>query len=138
MNSSTRTKSKSRKRLWIILVVVFCVLSGGEFVAQSLGSSVPVDPSQLGTAESGVVARSIVARGKVQPITEVEVKSMASGIVTKLDADLNQTVHTGQVLTIPEQAVIYDKDRKASVWVPDVHGKDGHRVTGYQDRDFKW
>jgi HlyD family secretion protein len=32
------------------------------------------------------------------------------------------------VLTIPEQAVIYDKDRKASVWVPDVHGKDGHRV----------
>jgi HlyD family secretion protein len=24
--------------------------------------------------------------------------------------------------------VIYDKDRNASVWVPDVHGKDGHRV----------
>jgi HlyD family secretion protein len=32
------------------------------------------------------------------------------------------------VLTIPEQAVIYDKDRHASVWVPDVHGKDGHRI----------
>jgi len=24
--------------------------------------------------------------------------------------------------------VIYDKDRNASVWVPDAHGKDGHRV----------
>ena len=31
-------------------------------------------------------------------------------------------------LTIPEQAVLYDKDRNASVWVPDTHGKDGHRV----------
>jgi HlyD family secretion protein len=34
------------------------------------------------------------------------------------------------VLTIPEQAVLYDKDRNASVWVPDTHGKDGHRVVG--------
>ena len=33
-----------------------------------------------------------------------------------------------KVLTIPEQAVLYDKDRNASVWVPDAHGKDGHRV----------
>jgi HlyD family secretion protein len=32
------------------------------------------------------------------------------------------------VLTVPEQAVLYDKDRNASVWVPDPHGKDGHRV----------
>jgi len=32
------------------------------------------------------------------------------------------------VLTVPEQAVIYDKDRNATVWVPDAHGKDGHRV----------
>ena len=32
------------------------------------------------------------------------------------------------VLTVPEQAVLYDKDRHASVWVPDPHGKDGHRV----------
>ena len=33
-----------------------------------------------------------------------------------------------RVLTVPEQAVIYDKDRHASVWAPDPHGKDGHRV----------
>ena len=24
--------------------------------------------------------------------------------------------------------MIYDKDRNATVWVPDAHGKDGHRV----------
>jgi len=31
------------------------------------------------------------------------------------------------VLTVPEQAVIYDKDRNATVMVPDPHGKDGQR-----------
>jgi HlyD family secretion protein len=31
------------------------------------------------------------------------------------------------VLTVPEQAVLYDKDRNASVEVPDPAGKDGRR-----------
>jgi HlyD family secretion protein len=26
--------------------------------------------------------------------------------------------------------VLYDKDRNASVWVPDAHGKEGHRIVG--------
>ena len=104
MNTSTRTKSRSRKRLWIILAVVFCVLGGGGFVAaKSLSSSPPLDPSQLGTVETSDIARSVVATGKVQPITEVEVKSKASGIVTKLDTDINQTVRTGQVLAQLDQ-----------------------------------
>ena len=110
MNSSPRTKSKSRKRLWIILIVVFCVLAGGGFVAaKSLGGAPPLDPSQLGTVETGDIARSVVATGKVQPITEVEVKSKASGIVTKLDTDINQTVHTGQVLAQLDQDEILDQ-----------------------------
>jgi HlyD family secretion protein len=110
LNSSPRTKSKSRKRLWIILIVVFCVLAGGGFVAaKSLGGASPLDPSQLGTVETGDIARSVVATGKVQPITEVEVKSKASGIVTKLDTDINQTVHTGQVLAQLDQEEILDQ-----------------------------
>ena len=110
MNTSTRTKSRSRKRLWIILAVVFCVLGGGGFVAaKSLSSSPPLDPSQLGTVETSDIARSVVATGKVQPITEVEVKSKASGIVTKLDTDINQTVRTGQVLAQLDQEEILDQ-----------------------------
>ena len=110
MNSSTRTKSKSRKRLWILLVITLCVLAGGGFfAARVLGGSPPLDPSQLGTVESGDIARSVVATGKVQPITEVEVKSKASGIVTRLDTDINQTVHTGQVLAQLDQEEILDQ-----------------------------
>jgi HlyD family secretion protein len=101
---------KSRKRLWIILAVVVCVLSGGGVVAaKSLGGSEPLDPSQMGVAEKGDIARSVVATGKVQPITEVEVKSKASGIVTKLDTDINQTVHVGQVLVQLDQQEILDQ-----------------------------
>jgi HlyD family secretion protein len=110
LNSSPRTKSKSRRRLWIILAVVICVLGGGGFIAaKTLGGSPPLDPSQLGSVETGDIARSVVATGKVQPITEVEVKSKASGIVTKLDTDINQTVHTGQVLAQLDQAEILDQ-----------------------------
>jgi HlyD family secretion protein len=32
------------------------------------------------------------------------------------------------VLTVPEQAVLYDKDRNATVWVPDASAKEGHRI----------
>ena len=110
MNSSPKAKSRSRKRLWIILAVVVCVLAGGGFIAaRSLGGSPPLDPSQLGTAEMGDIARSVVATGKVQPITEVEVKSKASGIVTKLDTDINQTVRKGQVLAQLDQEEILDQ-----------------------------
>jgi HlyD family secretion protein len=101
---------KSRKKLWIILIVVICVLAGGGvYAAKTLGATPPLDPSQLGTAENGDIARSVVATGKVQPITEVEVKSKASGIVTKLDSDINQTVHTGQVLAQLDQQEILDQ-----------------------------
>jgi HlyD family secretion protein len=101
---------KSRKRLWIVLVAVVCVLAGGGvWAAKSLGGSTELDPSQLGKAERGDIARSVVATGKVQPITEVEVKSKASGIVTKLDADINQNVHSGQVLVQLDQQEILDQ-----------------------------
>ena len=40
----------------------------------------------------------MVATGKVTPITKVEIKSKASGIVKKLYVDVNDHVKQGQVL----------------------------------------
>ena len=52
----------------------------------------------MATVEHGAIARSVVATGKVQPRTKVEVKSKASGIVKKILADYGQDVKEGDVL----------------------------------------
>ena len=43
----------------------------------------------------GDIAKSVVATGKIQPITKVELKSKASGIVEKLYVDINQACDQG-------------------------------------------
>jgi HlyD family secretion protein len=73
------------------------------------GNTTKFEPSQLAKAERGDIARSVVATGKVQPITKVEVKSKASGIVTRLDTDINAHVHQGQVLAQLDQQEILDQ-----------------------------
>ena len=43
-------------------------------------------------------ARSVVATGKIEPITKVEIKSKANGIIVRLAADVDHQVEAGQIL----------------------------------------
>ena len=61
-------------------------------------SSNKLDQSKLAKVEKGDLAKSVVATGKIEAITKVEVKSKASGIVEKLFVDYGETVKKGQVL----------------------------------------
>jgi HlyD family secretion protein len=65
-----------------------------------------IDPNRLAKVTRGDVARSVVATGKIQPITKVEVKSKASGIVEKLYVDINNQVKKGQPLAQLDQQEI--------------------------------
>jgi HlyD family secretion protein len=101
------TQRKQKRNLWIwggIVVLVVAVVLGVAVAAR--GNSARIEPSQLAKVEKGDIARSVVATGKVQPITKVEVKSKASGIVTKLYVDINQHVKQGQVLAQLDQIEI--------------------------------
>jgi HlyD family secretion protein len=69
----------------------------GVAVAFSRGST-KIDPSKLAKVEKGDLAKSVVATGKVEPITKVEVKSKASGIVKKLLVEYGDHVKQGQLL----------------------------------------
>lgn len=101
------TQRKQKRKIWLwagLAGVVVAVILGVAVAAR--GNSAKLEPSQLAKVEKGDIARSVVATGKVQPITKVEVKSKASGIVTKLFTDINQHVKTGQVLAQLDQAEI--------------------------------
>jgi HlyD family secretion protein len=99
--------SRRSKRFWIWLVagVVLVVLVLGVALTR-LARGSAIDPNKLAKVTRGDVARSVVATGKIQPITKVEVKSKASGIVEKLYVDINNQVRKGQQLAQLDQQEI--------------------------------
>src|SRR5204862_3654545 len=90
--------SKKRRRIvWSAIAVV--VLGGGGYgVKAALSPSRTIDPSKIASVERGDLARVVVATGKIQPLSKVEIKSKASGIVKKLYVDYGDRVKQGQVL----------------------------------------
>jgi HlyD family secretion protein len=98
VNGNGHNKKKRRKRIIIISsVVVVVLLFVGGLAAFSRGGT-KIDPSKLAKVEKGDLAKSVVATGKVTPITKVEVKSKASGIVKNLLVDYGDRVKKGQLL----------------------------------------
>ena len=98
---------KKSRKLWIWLgsIGVLLVLVLGIAAARLVKGS-KIDPNKLVKVQRGDVARSVVATGKIQPITKVEVKSKASGIVEKLFVDINYRVKKGQPLAELDQQEI--------------------------------
>jgi HlyD family secretion protein len=90
-------KNKREKR-WIIVggIALIIVLVAGLVAAKSGGTK--IDPTKLGKVEKGDIAKSVVATGKIEPITKVEIKSKASGIVKKLYVEAGDKVKAGQML----------------------------------------
>lgn len=104
-----KSQRRKRSRLWIWGTAALCGLAVIGVTMMAHGSNVKLDPSQLSKVERGDIARSVVATGKVQPVTKVEVKSKASGIVTRLYVDINAHVHQGQLLAQLDQQEILDQ-----------------------------
>jgi HlyD family secretion protein len=88
---------KSRKTAFISAGVILGVAGLWGFTALT-GASTTIDPAKIVTVERGTMRRSVVATGKVEPITKVEIKSKANGIIEKLYVDVDQLVQPGQVL----------------------------------------
>jgi HlyD family secretion protein len=88
-----------KKKRWIIITVVSLAVVALVIVAvAATRGGTKIDPTKLAKVEKGDLAKSVVATGKITPITKVEIKSKASGIVKKLYVDTGDHVKQGQVL----------------------------------------
>jgi HlyD family secretion protein len=91
-------KKKSRKLFWISgALIILSGLGVTGFVVMSRPTS-EIDSSRLATVERGDIARSVVATGRIEPITKVEIKSKANGIIKELKVQVGDVVATGQTL----------------------------------------
>ncbi|MGC2195606.1 MAG: efflux RND transporter periplasmic adaptor subunit [Terriglobales bacterium] len=98
MNGNGNGKKKRNRRIIYVVIGVVVVLAAvGGLIAAARGGT-KIDPSKLAKVERGDLAKSVVATGKVEPITKVEIKSKASGIVKKLYVDAGDRVKKGQLL----------------------------------------
>ena len=104
---------KKRKRFFYILGSVLAVIVIAVVVMAATRGGTKIDPSKLGKVERGDLAKSVVATGKIEPITKVEIKSKASGIVKKLYVDSGDRVKAGQVLVELDKEEIQARVRQA-------------------------
>ncbi|MGB9203580.1 MAG: efflux RND transporter periplasmic adaptor subunit [Terriglobales bacterium] len=96
-NGNGRKKRRKRIIIWSsIAAAVVALVVAGALIASSTGTK--IDPSKLAKVEKGDLAKSVVATGKIWPITQVEVKSKATGIVKKLYVEYGDKVKKGQLL----------------------------------------
>ena len=90
--------TNSKKRVYIAVVLGLVVIGAVAGFVGLKGASTDIDPGKLVIAESGTMVKSVVATGKIEPTTKVEIKSRANGIIEKLPVDVDSDVKAGDVL----------------------------------------
>ena len=106
--------AKKRSRAWILLALLPVCATAVFFSMRALSRTPPkLDAEKLVKVERIDLARSVVATGKIEPTTKVEIKSKASGIILKLAVNVGDRVHQGQVICELDQNDLLPKVRQA-------------------------
>jgi HlyD family secretion protein len=117
----------ARKRIFtisFILIVGALLFAGGYWVFDSLFAvdrSIP--PEKLAAVEVGSIARSVVATGKIEPLSKVEIKSKASGIIHHMYVDAGDRVRAGQLLLELDKEALEAQLREARAILKAAEGK---------------
>lgn len=112
-----------RSRWAFGLVVAVLFLSGaGWLLTSCLGRSKPVPPEKIVRAEQGDIARSVVAVGRIEPLSKMDLKSKANGIIQSLLVDVGDSVTETQILAELDKENLEAQVRGARA------GKDGEEA----------
>lgn len=92
--------AKKQSRKWLVLLLFAILIPAAIVIFAQMNPEPPtVDPASIRKVEKGSIARSVVATGVVEPISNrIEIRSKASGIVKRIHADVGDRVVAGQIL----------------------------------------
>lgn len=117
----------AKKRIFTISflsIVGLLVVFGGYWVFGSLFSvdkSIP--PEKLAKVERGSIAKSVVATGKIEPLSKVEIKSKASGIIKYLYVNAGDRVREGQLLVELDKETLEAQLKQAQAFLNAAESK---------------
>ena len=106
---------KSKKRLFYggSVTGAVALVAGVYLLGGSATAGADFDPAAMATVERGTMTRSVVATGRIEPITKVEVKSKANGIIEALRVDVGDVIAPGQVLVELDKEALAARLREA-------------------------
>ena len=93
-----------RKKWIIVLVVAFAALAGGFLFLRA--EKKPEQQLEFATVKRDTISHVVTATGTVEPITQVEVGTQVSGIISRIYVDYNSQVKTGQVIAELDRTVL--------------------------------
>src|SRR5437879_1364264 len=105
-------KLKVRPAVLIAGIALLVVLIVG--MATLFKKSKPIPAEKIVGVERGDIARSVVARGRIEPLSKVEVKSKANGIIKALLVDVGDAVTEGQILAELDKEDLQAQVREAT------------------------
>lgn len=92
-------RTRKYRFLWFLFALLPVFATAAFFSLKAIGTKpARIPPEKLAKAERIDLARSVVATGKVEPVTKVEIKSKASGIIQSLPVNVGDLVRRGQVI----------------------------------------
>jgi HlyD family secretion protein len=108
----------AKKRIFtvsFVTIVGLLVVLGGYWVFGALFSiDKTIPPEKLAKVERGSIARSVVATGKVEPLSKVDIKSKASGLIKYLYVNTGDSVREGQLLVELDKETLEAQLKEAS------------------------
>lgn len=101
------------KKPIVIALVTVAAVSVAAYLVFSKENGAPATGSKTATIAREDIARVVLATGKIEPLTRVELKSRASGVVEQLLVDVADRVEAGQVVADLDKVTLEARVREA-------------------------